>query len=97
MPVKNQRGEDSGKIHDIVFDTQARVPFAVVSRGPIWGIGGKLVAIPFRAFTFDKMGKYLVLEISKEELDSAPSFNMKNLSNQKWAEGVERYFGQQPY
>ena len=95
--VKNQEGQDLGKILDIVIDSQGHVPFAVLSHGGFWGVGGKLVAVPFSVLSFDRMGKDLVLNSTKEKLDLAPAFKESDLTNRKWAEDVYRYFGQQPY
>jgi len=97
MAVKGPQGEELGKIQDIVIDTQGHVPFAVLYHGGYWGIGGKLVAVPFSALGFDPMGKYLVLNVAKEKLESAPAFKMSDLADQKWAEDTYRFFGQQPY
>jgi len=94
-PVKDQQGEELGRIHDIVFDPQGRVPFAVLSEGGLWGVGGKLVAVPFNALAFGS-DEYFTLNATKEELASAPGFNRNDLSDQKWAENVYRYFGLQP-
>jgi sporulation protein YlmC with PRC-barrel domain len=97
MMVKNPQGEVLGRIQDIVIDSQGHVPFAVVNHGGYLGMGGKLVAVPFGALSFDAMGKYLVLNAAKEKLDSAPAFKMSDLAEQKWAEDTYRFFGQQPY
>ncbi len=61
------------------------------------GIGGKLVAVPYSALSFDTVGKHLVLNASKEKLDSASAFKRSDLADQKWAEDTYRFFGQQPY
>jgi len=95
-PIKNQQGEDLGRIRDIVFDLQGRVPFAVISEGGLWGVGGKLVTVPFNALSFDS-DEYFTLNTTKEKLASAPIFRPNDLSNEKWAENVYRYFGLQPY
>ena len=95
--VKNQQGQELGRINDIVIDTQGHVPFAVLTHGGYWGMYGKLVAVPFSALSFDAMGKYLVLNASKEKLDAAAAFKMSDLADQKWAEDTYRAFGQQPY
>ena len=95
--VKNPQGETLGRIQDIVIDSQGHVPFAVLYHGGYLGMGGKLVAVPFSALGFDTMGKYLVLNASKEKLDAAPAFKTSDLADQKWAEGAYRFFGQQPY
>ena len=96
-PVKNPQGEELGRIQDIVIDSQGHVPFAVLYYGGYLGMGGKLVAVPFMALSFDAMGKHLVLNAAKEKLDSVPAFKMSDLADQKWAEGAYRFFGQQPY
>ena len=95
-PVKNEQGEELGNIHDMVVDSRGHVPFAVLSHGGFWGIDEKLVAVPFRDLNFDQMGKDFVLNATKENLDSAPSFQVTDLSNQKWAEDVYQHFGQHP-
>jgi sporulation protein YlmC with PRC-barrel domain len=97
MPVMNMRMEELGRIQDIVIDSQGHVPFAVLYHGGYWGMGGKLVAVPFSALGFDTMGKYLLLNASKEKLDASASFKMSDLADPKWAEGAYRFFGQQPY
>jgi len=96
-PVMNLRMEELGRIQNIVIDSQGHVPFAVLYHGGYWGMGGKLVAVPFSALGFDPMGKYMVLNATKEKLDSAPEFKASELSNQTWAEDVYRFFGLQPY
>ena len=45
-PVKNQQGEELGKIRDVVIDFHGHVFFAVLSHGGFWGIGERLVAVP---------------------------------------------------
>ena len=95
--VKNQQGQELGRINDIVIDTQGHVPFALLNHGGYLGMGGKLVAVPFSALSFDAMGKHLVLNASKEKLDAAAAFKMSDLADQKWAEDTYRAFGQQPY
>jgi len=95
--VKNPQGEELGRIQDIVIDSQGHVPFAVLDHGGYWGMGGKLVAVPFSALSFDTMGKHLVLNATKEKLDSAPAFKTSDLADQKWAEDTYRFFGQQLY
>jgi uncharacterized protein YrrD len=91
-PVKNQQGEELGKIHDMVVDSQGHVPFAVLSHGGFWGIDEKLVAVPFSSFNFDQMGKDFVLNSTKEKLDSPPAFKVSDISNKNWFEDVYRYF-----
>jgi hypothetical protein len=89
--VMNPQGEEFGKVNDFVIDTNGRVPFAVLSYGE------KLVAIPFETLTYSTEGKHLVLDLSRERLDSAPAFDKSVLADRKWVEDAYRHFGQIPY
>src|SRR3569623_2906303 len=52
--VVNPKGENLGKIEDIMIDVASgRVAYAVLSFGGILGIGDKLFAIPWHALTLD--------------------------------------------
>jgi sporulation protein YlmC with PRC-barrel domain len=96
-PVKNLQGEELGKMHDVVINFHGHVPFAVLSHGGFWGIGGRLVAVPYRSLYFDQVGKDFILNYSEEKLDSASAFKASDISKKNWPEEVYRYFGQQPY
>ncbi len=53
LTVKNASGEDVGKIYDLVMDTKTgEVAYVAISVGGFLGIGDKLFAIPYDAFTF---------------------------------------------
>jgi sporulation protein YlmC with PRC-barrel domain len=95
--VENHSGERLGKITDLVADSEGRIALVILSHGGFWGIHEKETAIPFGALRYDQAAKQVVLDISKEELAAAPTFKMSDLSDQKLAESVYRYFGQQPY
>ena len=92
--VKNQQGEGLGKIRDLVIDSQGHVPLAILTHGGFWGMGGKLVAVPYSALNFEQKGKDFVLNSTNEKLDSAPAFKMSDLSHKKWSDDVYRFFGQ---
>jgi len=103
--VKNLQGETLGEISDLVVDQGGHVAFAIVSHG---GLGGfwikgeytvppKKIAVPFQAFKFDPQGRHATLDITKERLASAPSFDKGILNNRDSAAEVYRYFGLQPY
>lgn len=94
--VVNAQEEYLGTIHDFVIDN-GRISFAILSHGGFLGIGRKLVAIPFGALSYDSTQRYFVLDISRDKLESAPTFESTDLTNRKWAEDVYRFFGLQPY
>jgi sporulation protein YlmC with PRC-barrel domain len=95
--IMNLQGDDLGRITDLVVDSNGRVAFAVLAHGGFLGMGGTTVAVPFEALTFDPKGKHFALDITRERLNSAPAFTMRDLTSEKWAEDVYRYFGRQPY
>jgi len=95
--VENPQGEVLGRISDLIVDSQGRVDLVVLSHGGFLRIGEKDTAVPFNALRYDQTGKRLTLDISKEQLAAAPTFKMTDLSDQKRAEEIYRYFGQQPY
>jgi sporulation protein YlmC with PRC-barrel domain len=75
--VKNQQGENVGKIDELVIDPQdARIKAAVVSVGGVLGLGAKSVAIPWNQLTMGTGADRdsVVVAMGKEELERAPSW-----------------------
>ena len=99
--VVNPAGEDIGKIEAIMLDVAAgRVAYAVLSFGGFFGIGSKLFAIPWSAFTLDAVENRFLLDISKERLESAPGFDEDHwpaMADRRWATDVHAYYDVQPY
>jgi hypothetical protein len=95
--IRSPEGEDLGKIRDFVFDSDGRLAFAIVAYGGFLEAGEKLIAVPFGALTYDLNQEHLVLNISKEKLESAPGFDRSALLNPRWAEDTYWHFGLQPY
>lgn len=74
--VKNLDGEDLGEVEDIVIDLESgRVAYAVVAFGGGFMNSGKLVAIPWQSVVVDQGDKKLLLNASKEALESAEGFD----------------------
>ncbi len=97
--VQNRQGEDLGEISDLAIDPQSgRVAFAILSSGGVLGIGDKQIPVPMKALSFrdDKV----VINITKEKLEKAPSFE-----KDKWPDVTDRnkyektyqYFGVRPH
>ena len=77
--VKNPKGEDIGKIHEIMIDVKSgEVAYAVLSFGGIMGVGDKYFAIPWKALEIDENEKQFRLDVSKEKLEQAPGFDKDN-------------------
>jgi len=77
--VKNEQGEDLGKVRDIVLDFNTdRVAYVVLGSDSGLLSSEKLHAVPLRAFKPDTGGTFLVLNADKTKLESAAGFDKNN-------------------
>lgn len=101
MDIMNPEGEDLGKIEEFFVDLEyGRIAYAVVSFGGFLGMGGKVHAIPWQAFSWSPRGTKLVVNIDKQVLKDSPGFDKANypdLSDRQWVASIFSYFGQTPY
>jgi sporulation protein YlmC with PRC-barrel domain len=99
--VVNPKGEDLGKIEDIMIDVRSgRVAYAVLSFGGIMGIGDKLFAIPWEALTLDADRECFVLDIDEDQLRNAPGFDKDHwpsMADPSFASNVYSYYNRRPY
>jgi sporulation protein YlmC with PRC-barrel domain len=99
--VVNHQGEALGTIEEIMIDLdRGRIAFAVLSFGGFLGMGDKLFAIPWQAFSVDTVQKRLVLNTKKELLEKATGFdksNWPNMADPTWGSTVYGYYGYKPY
>lgn len=99
--VVNGRGEDLGKIKEVMLDVPSgQVAYAVLSFGGTLGIGDKLYAIPWSALTLDTDRKCFILDVDAERLKLAPAFDKDHwpsMADFAWATEVHAYFGQRNY
>ena len=79
MEVRNLENEKLGSIQDIVFDPeQGRIGYVVLSTGGFLGIADKHVAVPLNSLEAKPGENFLVLNMSKEQLQSAPGLAQGN-------------------
>lgn len=94
--VKNQAGEDLGKIEDLMIDlSSGKVSYAVLSFGGFLNMGNKLFAVPLEAMKVNTKDKCFVLNEPKERLESAPGFDKANwpdFADTKWQHEVRSYY-----
>ena len=96
--ITDHDGQYLGRIEDFVVDSDGRIAFAIITQPGVLGIRGKAVAVPFQTLTLGSERNEFVLDMSREEFASAPTFDKKaNLANREWAGQVYKYFGLQPY
>ncbi len=100
--VVNERGEQLGKIEDVVLTPDHQgVNYVVLSHGGVWGMADKYFAIPGYQFSPGSVenGKTFILKgVSKANLDQAPGFDKKHwpaMANENWL-SMERSPGMPP-
>jgi hypothetical protein len=100
-PVVTGRGESLGSIKDMVVDQKTgKVTYCVVAFGGFMGLGNKLFAIPFGAFSYDMAEDEYVLDVSKERMAANPGFNAKHwpfFADEQWGGQVNSFFNTPPY
>ena len=73
-PVVNEKNETIGKINDFIFGKDGST-FVVLSVGDFTGVGGQIVAIPFRSLKLDEPSGNIVLPgASRTALEKLPVF-----------------------
>ena len=99
--VKNADGEHLGHIEELMIDLgTGKVAYVVLSFGGFLGMGNKLFAIPWAAFTLDAENKEFVLNVSQEKLENAPGFDKNNwpvMTRREWGCEIYDYYEHQPH
>ena len=99
--VRNAKGEDLGKIEEIMLDMGGgRIAYAVLSSGGFLGMGNKLYAIPWSSLRLDTDNECFVLDMDKSKLESAPGFDKDHwptMADRQWATDLHNYYGSRPY
>ncbi len=103
--VVNPRGEDLGKVEELVLDPHTgTIGYAVVSFGGFLGMGDRLFAMPFSLFTApmvddDSPEARFTLNIDKAKLEKAPGFpkdNWPDIHSPQWGSTVDSFYGARP-
>jgi len=95
--VVNRQGETLGDIKDMMLDPQsARVEYAVLDFGGFLGIGDKYFAVPLQAFEIDRTNERLILDVTKDRLETAPGFDKTDwpsTADPAFTESVYDFYG----
>jgi len=99
--VFNRDSEDLGDIKEIMLDMRSgRVSYAVLSFGGFMGAGKKFFAVPWQALQLDTKNKRFVLDVSKDQLESAPGFDKDHwpdMADPTWEKSIHAHYGTKPY
>ncbi len=74
--VYSPKGEDLGRVVDLLADPEGRVRVAIIDFGGFLGVGTRRIAVdwPLLHFTPAVKDKPLVLSVTREKLQSAPEY-----------------------
>jgi hypothetical protein len=79
--VQSPKGEDLGRVVDLLSDPEGRVRVAIIDFGGFLGVGTRRIAVdwPLLHFRPEDKNKPLVLTVTRQKLQSAPEY--KDASN----------------
>jgi hypothetical protein len=73
-PVVNDKNETIGRINDFIFGKDGNI-YVVLAVGDFTGVGGHLIAIPFRSLKLDNpSGDTVLAGVSRAALEKLPVF-----------------------
>lgn len=74
--VLSAKGEDMGRIVDVLFDEKGEPHAAVIDFGGFLGVGTRKIAISWSALRFDLGEKknVIALDVGREQLKAAPEY-----------------------
>jgi hypothetical protein len=79
--VLSAKGEDMGRIVDVLFDEKGAPHAAVIDFGGFLGVGNRKIAVSWSALRFDLGEKknVIALDLGREQLKAAPEFKPTEL------------------
>jgi hypothetical protein len=74
--VQGPKGEDMGRVVDVLADASGRVRIAVIEFGGFLGVGNRRIAVDWSLLRFnpDDQTRPLTLSVSRKKLQSAPEY-----------------------
>jgi hypothetical protein len=75
--VTSPKGEDLGRVVDVLADSQGHVRVAIIDFGGFLGVGTRRIAVdwPLLRFDLNARDKPLILSVDRQKLQSAPEYN----------------------
>jgi PRC-barrel domain protein len=74
--VQSPKGDDLGRVVDVLADSSGRVRVAIIDFGGFLGVGNRKIAVdwPLLRFSPDQRDSPLLLSLSRDKLKSAPEY-----------------------
>lgn len=99
LQIRNAQGENLGDVNDLLVDMKrGEVKHLVLSFGGFLGLGTRLFAVPFdqAKFVHGEEDKHFVYNVTKEQLENAPSFERDrwpNVNDPTWHRTIDTHYG----
>jgi sporulation protein YlmC with PRC-barrel domain len=94
--VRNADGEDLGRIEEILVDVSTgRVVYVLIASGGVMGIGEKLFAVPWDAFTGASDGEVLI-DADRSRLERSARFDpirWQDPADPAWVAHLDQFYG----
>lgn len=99
--VRRPSGDLVGHIERLMIDKiTGQVSYAVLSFGGFFGLGSKLLPVPWGKLSYNTRFEAYELDISEDELKNAPSFGADqdfDWGDRSQEAALHRYYGIPPY
>jgi len=89
--VYNSSGDKIGTVEDVVLDKQSnQIMFAALGFGGVLGMGEKYYPVPWSMLNYDEKTGGYVVPLSKDRLENAPAYSLKDLTKHDGSLGTIR-------
>lgn len=99
--VMDSEGNNIGKIEQAALDlTKGCIAYVLFSVTGTMQYDTKLLAVPWKVFSFDQASGMFKLNIPRAKLENAPAYDEDNFPAQasdRWLTAIYSYYGFQPY
>jgi len=94
--VVSKKGEDLGKIEDIMLSKEGCLDFMILAPGGLFGSGDRLIPIPWKTVKTGAQADTIIIDMDKSQLEKAPNFESKkwpNFTDSEWYGKIREFFG----
>jgi sporulation protein YlmC with PRC-barrel domain len=96
--VISLKGEELGKIEDIVLSKEGCLDFMILAPGGLFGTGDQLIPIPWKAVKTGAQADTIIIDMDKSQLEKAPNIESKKwpeITDSEWYGKIREFFGGQ--
>lgn len=72
--VKSSKGEDMGRIVDVIVDRSGQTLAAIIDFGGFLGVGSRRIAVSWDALHFAPANGQITLDLTRDQVKAAPEY-----------------------